>query len=314
MSARISRSRASSRGRPTTTVSASGRGSAAHVEAAGTQQPDDVPAQRAHRRRPRPRRSARGPATPGSTERSSSRGSNAADPRRLSRHTPKKSRPPRAVGLADAHVAAHPLRPPSHALDRARDEHPDRCGLRQGEHLGQPPGGGRGDPFHDRLPRRVDHRPACAARRTSARSRSARSSTRASSATKPVLERRRPPRRRARRTSCRALPARPPTCRSRSWSRAARSGRARSATRSAPYRLELQSDPSEPILAVYSQAPSAAEAQRLADSAILGLQDYLRESRATSRGSPRTSCRRCGNSARARRRHQQQGRDRDRRR
>jgi hypothetical protein len=44
----------------------------------------------------------------------------------------------------------------------------------------------------------------------------------------------------------------------------------------APYRLELQSDPGEPILAIYSEAPSPEAAQRLADSATLGLQDYLR--------------------------------------
>ena len=44
-----------------------------------------------------------------------------------------------------------------------------------------------------------------------------------------------------------------------------------------PYRLELQSDPSEPILSIYSQAPSAAEAERLANASIAGLRDYLRE-------------------------------------
>ena len=43
-----------------------------------------------------------------------------------------------------------------------------------------------------------------------------------------------------------------------------------------PYRLELQSDPYEPTLAIYSEAPSIYVAQRLADSAILGLRDYLR--------------------------------------
>jgi hypothetical protein len=43
----------------------------------------------------------------------------------------------------------------------------------------------------------------------------------------------------------------------------------------APYRLELQSDPSEPVLAIYSQAPSTDAAQRLANAATLGLQDYL---------------------------------------
>jgi hypothetical protein len=44
----------------------------------------------------------------------------------------------------------------------------------------------------------------------------------------------------------------------------------------APYRLELQPDPNEPILNVYSEAPSVDGALRLANSAILGLQDYLR--------------------------------------
>jgi hypothetical protein len=43
----------------------------------------------------------------------------------------------------------------------------------------------------------------------------------------------------------------------------------------APYRLELQSVPTEPILAVYAEAPSFDEAQRLANGAILGLRDYL---------------------------------------
>ena len=44
----------------------------------------------------------------------------------------------------------------------------------------------------------------------------------------------------------------------------------------APYRLELQSDPGEPVLAIYAVAPSWQEAQRLADSAVPGLQDFLR--------------------------------------
>jgi hypothetical protein len=44
----------------------------------------------------------------------------------------------------------------------------------------------------------------------------------------------------------------------------------------APYRLELQADPVQPILAIHSEAPSLPEALRLANSAILGLQDYLR--------------------------------------
>jgi hypothetical protein len=44
----------------------------------------------------------------------------------------------------------------------------------------------------------------------------------------------------------------------------------------APYRLDLQAEPGEPVLTIYAEAPSFAEAQRLADSSILGLQDYLR--------------------------------------
>jgi hypothetical protein len=45
----------------------------------------------------------------------------------------------------------------------------------------------------------------------------------------------------------------------------------------APYRLELQADPGQPILAIYTEAPTLGEALRLANSAILGLQDYMRE-------------------------------------
>ena len=43
----------------------------------------------------------------------------------------------------------------------------------------------------------------------------------------------------------------------------------------APYRLELQSSPSEPILTVYALAPSSEGALRLADSAVTGARDYL---------------------------------------
>jgi hypothetical protein len=45
---------------------------------------------------------------------------------------------------------------------------------------------------------------------------------------------------------------------------------------SAPYRLEMQASTREPILAVYAQAPTPTAAVRLADAAVLGLQDYLR--------------------------------------
>lgn len=44
----------------------------------------------------------------------------------------------------------------------------------------------------------------------------------------------------------------------------------------APYRLELQSSPGEPILTIYSEAPLLARASQLADAAITGLGDYLR--------------------------------------
>ena len=44
----------------------------------------------------------------------------------------------------------------------------------------------------------------------------------------------------------------------------------------APYRLELQPSPSEPVLTIYAQAPSVSGALRLATSATLGLGDYLR--------------------------------------
>jgi hypothetical protein len=42
-----------------------------------------------------------------------------------------------------------------------------------------------------------------------------------------------------------------------------------------PYRLDLQSDALEPVLAVYAQAPTTEEAERLADMSILGLRDFL---------------------------------------
>ncbi len=45
----------------------------------------------------------------------------------------------------------------------------------------------------------------------------------------------------------------------------------------APYRLEMQADPVEPILSIYAEAPSLEQALRLANSSVLGLQDYLRE-------------------------------------
>ena len=41
------------------------------------------------------------------------------------------------------------------------------------------------------------------------------------------------------------------------------------------YKLELQSDPIRPILNIYAQAPSVAMAQRLADTAVSSLREYL---------------------------------------
>ena len=54
-----------------------------------------------------------------------------------------------------------------------------------------------------------------------------------------------------------------------------------------PYKLELQSDPTRPVLNLYAQAPSVAEAKKLADTAVSSLRDYLRE-RAISQGSDPT--------------------------
>lgn len=49
------------------------------------------------------------------------------------------------------------------------------------------------------------------------------------------------------------------------------------ATSSRPYRLELQARPTAPVLDIYAQAPSTDEAERLANGAVAGLRDYLRE-------------------------------------
>jgi len=43
-----------------------------------------------------------------------------------------------------------------------------------------------------------------------------------------------------------------------------------------PYRLEVQARPGRPIVDVYAQAPSPAEARRFADTAAAGLRDFLR--------------------------------------
>ena len=53
-----------------------------------------------------------------------------------------------------------------------------------------------------------------------------------------------------------------------------------------PYRLEVQPHPTLPSFNVYAQAPTVAEAQRLADSAVPGLLDYERELAARERVQP----------------------------
>jgi O-Antigen ligase len=55
----------------------------------------------------------------------------------------------------------------------------------------------------------------------------------------------------------------------------------------APYRLELQSDPFQPVLAIYAQAPTLDEALRLANSAEPGLEDYLRDLARSQGADPR---------------------------
>ena len=44
-----------------------------------------------------------------------------------------------------------------------------------------------------------------------------------------------------------------------------------------PYRLEVQARETSPLLSIYSQAPSTAAAERLANAAVAGLRDHLRE-------------------------------------
>ena len=48
------------------------------------------------------------------------------------------------------------------------------------------------------------------------------------------------------------------------------------ATEDRPYRVEVQARQSTPVLDVYARAPSVAEAERLADAAVAGLDEYLR--------------------------------------
>ena len=42
-----------------------------------------------------------------------------------------------------------------------------------------------------------------------------------------------------------------------------------------PYKLEMQPDPNEPLIAIYGQAPSAAAAERLTDVAVTALRQYV---------------------------------------
>lgn len=49
------------------------------------------------------------------------------------------------------------------------------------------------------------------------------------------------------------------------------------------YRLDIQANPTVPILDVYAQAPTAAASERLANAAADGLRDYLRELGASQR-------------------------------
>ena len=44
-----------------------------------------------------------------------------------------------------------------------------------------------------------------------------------------------------------------------------------------PYRLEVEARATTPVLSVYAQAPSTPEAERVANAAIAGLRDYLRD-------------------------------------
>ena len=55
----------------------------------------------------------------------------------------------------------------------------------------------------------------------------------------------------------------------------------------APYRLELQSDPIQPVLSIYVEAPTIGEALRLANSAGPGLEEYLQSVARREGGDPR---------------------------
>ena len=49
------------------------------------------------------------------------------------------------------------------------------------------------------------------------------------------------------------------------------------------YKLEIQADPSVPVLHVYTQAPSAAAASKLANAAITGIGNYLAANQAQAK-------------------------------
>lgn len=53
------------------------------------------------------------------------------------------------------------------------------------------------------------------------------------------------------------------------------------------YRIRIRSNPTVPILDVFAQASTAGDAERLADGAVAGLRDYLRELAVTQRVPPR---------------------------
>jgi hypothetical protein len=52
------------------------------------------------------------------------------------------------------------------------------------------------------------------------------------------------------------------------------------------YRLQIQADPSVPVLRIYAQAPSAEKAVRLADASVQGLRKYLADIAARQRIPP----------------------------
>ena len=57
----------------------------------------------------------------------------------------------------------------------------------------------------------------------------------------------------------------------------------------ASYRIEAQAEPNLPVLGIYAEAPTAAEATSLADTAVEALNGYLRTRAARTAPRPRTS-------------------------